>query len=239
MKFESYPTVNRFLAPILVLAALFGSYAIAQATGFWAVSGKEMIDPGGMTSGDDLRGWMTLEQVIQGFGLPQDDFYTALSIPTDIPASTALKDLEGLIEGFEVSMVRDVVDTSLSGAPLPPAQAPTEAPVHAAPTPSPQVTAPLAGATAHVPQGAGTGEGTGSGPTPLPPGQILPASEIKGRHTLQEVADQCQVALADLLAALGLPVDTDPSLSMKDLVEQGKISEIQLVRDAVIALQNR
>jgi len=49
MKFNSYPTVNKFLAPILVVVALFGSYVVAQATGFWAVSGKEMIDLSNMT----------------------------------------------------------------------------------------------------------------------------------------------------------------------------------------------
>jgi hypothetical protein len=235
MKFDSYPTVNKFLLPILVLAALLGSYVVAQATGFWAVSGKAMIDLENLTSSADIRGWMTLDQIIQGFGIPQADLYAALGIPADIPTSTALKDLEGIVEGFEVTTVREAVDAILGGSPLQPVQPPAEAPAEVptpAPTPTPQP-------TAHVPQGSETGEGTGAGPTPLPAGQVLPGSEIKGRHTLQQVADQCQVDLAKLLAALHLPADTDANTAVKDLVEQGVISEIQTVRDAVTALQNR
>jgi hypothetical protein len=238
MKFESYPKVNKFLAPILVLAALFGSYVVAQATGFWSVSGKDMIDLESMTSSEEIRGWMTLEQVFLGFGIPQEAFYQALGIPADIPPTTALKDLEGLIEGFEVTTVREAVDASLSGTPLEPEPAPVEQVATPTPTPPPS-TAPAAEATAHVPQGEGTGEGTGTGPTPLPPGQVLPGSEIKGRHTLNDIAEQCQVPLAELLAALSLPADTDVHTAVKDLVEEGKISEIQVIRDVVTALQNK
>ena len=236
MKFSSYPTVNKFLMPILVLAALLGSYVVAQATGFWVVSGKAMIDVENLTSSADIRGWMTLEQVSQGFGIPQAVLYAALGIPADIPASSALKDLEGIVAGFEVTAVREAVDAYLSGGAIPPAQAPAAAPVQATPTPTPL---PTPQPTVHLPQGTGEGEGTGTGPTPLPPGQILPGSEIKGRHTFQQIVDQCQVDLADLMVALALPADTDPNLAMKDLVEQGIISEIQLVRDAVTALQNK
>ena len=238
MKFDSYPTVNKFLAPILVLLAMFGSYAVAQATGFWAVSGKEMIDLGNLTSSADIRGWMTLEQITQGFSIPQDEFFTLLGIPAGIPPTTALKDMEGIIEGFEVTTVREAVDAYLNVAPLQPIEAPEEQPAGATPQPAPAMT-PTPQPTTHTPEGSGTGDGTGTGPTPLPPGQILPASEIKGRQTLGQIASQCQVTLTDLLAALNLPADTNPETAVKDLVEQGKISEIQTVRDAVTTLQDR
>jgi hypothetical protein len=241
MKFNNYPTVNKFLAPILVVVALFGSYVVAQATGFWAVSGKEMIDLSNMTSSADIRGWMTLEQIVEGFGIPQEQLYPAIGIPAAIPASTALKDLEGMIDGFEITTVREAVDAILSGSSQQPEKAPAQAPAVATlePTPTPEITAAPAEPTPHAPQGSGAGDGSGTGPTPLPPGQILPASEIKGRHTLQQVADQGQVSLTDLIATLGLPADIDPNTAMKDLVESGMISEIQIVRDAVIALQNK
>ncbi len=232
----SYPTVNKFLMPILVLAALLGSYLVAQATGFWVVSGKAMIDVENLTSSADIRGWMTLEQVSQGFGIPQAVLYAALGIPADIPASSALKDLEGIVAGFEVTAVREAVDAYLSGgaAPARPGSGSSPDSGHPHSHPAPHASAHCALTTRHR-----EGEGTGTGPTPLPPGQILPGSEIKGRHTFQQIVDQCQVDLADLMVALALPADTDPNLAMKDLVEQGIISEIQLVRDAVTALQNK
>lgn len=49
-------TVNRFLMPAVILVALFGSYLIGKTTGFWQVSGRAMVDSGGMNTGDDIRG---------------------------------------------------------------------------------------------------------------------------------------------------------------------------------------
>ncbi len=87
----------------------------------------------------------------------------------------------------------------------------------------------------HVPAGDGLGDGTG--PTPLPAGQVLPASEIKGRHTLAEIAQQAAVPLDGLLAALGLPAGFDPNTAVKDLASSGAVAEVQAVRDAVARLQ--
>jgi hypothetical protein len=174
MKFDSYPTVNKFLLPILVLAALLGSYVVAQATGFWAVSGKAMVDLENLTSSADIRGWMTLDQVIQGFGIPQADLYAALSIPAGIPTSTPIKDLEGIVPGFEVTLVREAVDAFLSGAPLPhrlrlkrrrPLPLPPCSPHHSQPPTCPRARGP---ARAKVP-----------GPPRSPPDRSCPPARSK------------------------------------------------------------
>ena len=81
------------------------------------------------------------------------------------------------------------------------------------------------------------GDGTGAGPTPLPAGQILPADQIKGRMTLAEISAQCAVPLDQLLAALNLPANLDPTLKVKDLVGRGLVSEVTVVQTAVAALQ--
>ena len=91
--------------------------------------------------------------------------------------------------------------------------------------------------TPHTPQS--TGEGTGDGPTPLPPGQVLPYDQIKGKMTLREVADQCAVPLAELLVALNLPANTNPAIEVKSLVADGKIAEVTAVREAVRVLQGK
>jgi hypothetical protein len=110
------------------------------------------------------------------------------------------------------------------------------------PTPVPQPTAtpivhtqPITGTHA----GSGTGTGTGLGPTPLPPGQVLPADQIKGRMTLREVADQCAVSFDQLLIALNLPADTDPNTAIRDLINSGKIADVDPVRVAVAKLQGK
>ena len=77
------------------------------------------------------------------------------------------------------------------------------------------------------------------GPTPLPPGQFLVGSEIKGRQTLQEIIDGCQVNQRDMFNALGLPENTNLNTMVKDLIGTGNVDEIQTVRDVVTALQDR
>lgn len=243
-------TVNKHLMPIIAVIALVATIGVTRLTGDWIVSGKQ-IPLGAMTAAD-IKGWMTLENVSDGLQIPLPDLYKLAGIPAgaDIPPTTAMKDLEGLVEGFETTLLRDAAAAYLAGGAAP-TEIPTEPP---AITPIPEVKAPTAAvATAtpaplqpaalaatempHTPQGTGTGEGTGAGPTPLPAGQVLPADEIKGRMTLQEIADQCAVPLDKLLEALKLPADTSPATQVKTLVDEGQIPEIQNIRDAVKELQ--
>lgn len=237
--------VNPFLVPIIVIAALLGSTLIAQAGGFWSTSGRTSVNMDNLTA-VDLKGWMTLQQVMDGLKISKEQLYAAGNIPLDVPTSTALKDLEGIVPDFEVSTLREklgapagyVPEEMLSGEhDMAPMAEPT-------PTPLPQPTAtpivhtqPITGT--HAGPGAGTGTGTGLGPTPLPPGQILPADQIKGRMTLREVADQCAVPLDQLLAALNLPADLDPGTAIKDLINTGRIADVDPVRVAVAGLQQK
>jgi hypothetical protein len=183
-----------------------------------------------------------------------DELYSLAGVSNDIPPTAAMKDMESLVEGFETTAVREMVAAYLAGevepaapatdeAQPPPEPAPDSAPT-LEPTPLTPALAPAAldatpiqpdSTPAHVLVGDGMGEGTG--PTPLPAGQILPAGEIKGRHTLAEIAQQAAVPLDALLAALSLPAEFDPNTPVKDLVSTGAVAEIQVVRDAVAQLQ--
>jgi len=237
--------VNPFLVPIIVIAALLGSTLIAQAGGFWATSGRTSVNLDNMTA-VDLKGWMTLQQVMDGMKITQEQLYAAGNIPMDVPTSTALKELEGIVPDFEVSTLREklgapegyVPEEMMSGdhemEPM------AEPKVEPTPTPLPQPTAtPIVHTQPITGTHAGPGDGTGTGPTPLPPGQILSADQIKGRMTLREVADQCAVPLDQLLLALNLPADTDPNTGLKDLISSGKIADVDPVRVAVAALQSK
>ncbi len=215
--------VNPFLMPILLIVALFGTVFTAQALGLWSVSGKDVINwtPAG------LKGWMTLQQVMDGLKLSKDDVYAAGNIPADVPPRTALKDLEKIVPGFETSVLRDALTKKLSGAA--PASAP-QTPGAATPVATPAATV----SATHVPS---SGAGTGATPTPLPPGQFLPASQIKGSMSLKSVSQQCGVPLDKILAGLNLPPDTNPETLLKDLVAQGKIKEVTDVQQVVTTLQ--
>jgi hypothetical protein len=91
----------------------------------------------------------------------------------------------------------------------------------------------------HVPQGPagrGQGQGYGDGTGPeleLPEdGSPLPGSQIKGRMSLQEVVDLCQVPLEYLVTELGLPEDVDTQVRLRDLAGQLGI-EVLTVREVV------
>jgi hypothetical protein len=223
--------VNRFLMPLIVIVALLGTTFIAQAAGFWSTSGKDSIDLENMTSAD-IKGWMTLQQVMDGLQISKEELYAAGGIPLDVPTETALKELEGLVPGFEISVLRDKFAVPVN---------PIEPLAPIAPTPLPQPTATPIATVTHTQSITGTqhtGDGAGLGPTPLPPGQVLPADQIKGRMTLREVADQCAVPLDQLLSALNLPPDTNPNVALKDLINAGTLAEVTAVKDAVAKLQH-
>jgi uncharacterized protein YidB (DUF937 family) len=234
--------VNKWLVPTLALILMLGTVGVAQANGWWIVSGKEMVNVEQLTGGADVKGWMTLQQVADGVDMDTATLYAQLGLSADIPPETALKDLEKIVEGFEVSVVRDVVDVVLGKAPVAAAEpatveatsVPTVVAATAAPTPTAQPT--TAPAVEHAPLGEGSGSGAGTGEEGVPPA-VTSALDIKGRHTLQEIADATGIDLADLLAALELPADTDPGTAVRDLVEAGLVSEVEAIRTAVAALQ--
>ena len=225
--------VNRFLMPIIVIVALLGTTFVAQAVGFWSTSGKDSIDLENMTSAD-IKGWMTLQQVMDGLKISKEELYAVGGIPLDIPAETALKELDGIVPDFEISTLREKlaapansIEPAARIEPIKPTPQPTA-------TPQPESTAvhtqPITG-TQH------TGDSTGLGPIPLPPGQVLPTDQIKGRMTLREVSDQCAVPIDQLLATLNLPANTDPNVAIKDLINAGTLNEVTAVKDAVAKLR--
>ena len=249
--------VNKFLLPLFGVVPMVAIVLIAQLTGTWSTSGRATVDLASMKP-EDIKGWMTWQEVSDGFGIPLDELYALSGVPKDIPPTTAMKDMEGLLEGFETTTVREIVTAYLAGDVQPVEPAADEAAPRVDSTPdAAQVVEPVPTAIAappfavdmapvqpaatqeHVPAGDGSGDSTGdgTGPTPLPPGQILPAAEIKGRHTLAEIAQQSAVPLEELIVALNLPVGVDPNSRITDLVSNGAVAEVQTVRDAVAVLQ--
>lgn len=216
--------IHPFFIPAFTIGLLVGTVAVAQAAGQWSTSGRTAADLTALTPAD-LKGWMTLQQVAEGLGLEVAELYAVAAIPAEIPPATALKDLEALIPGFEVSALRDQLAVWQAGATAPPTAT--------APPPTPAVATPTVAPAPHA------GAGAGAGPTPLPPGQVLPADQIKGRMTLTEVSAQCAVPLPALLTALGLPETMDPATPIRDLLAQGLITEVAQVQAAVAALQGR
>ena len=227
--------VNPFFMPVIVLVLLLGTIVVAQAAGIWSTSGRTSVDLGQMTPAD-IKGWMTLQQVMDGLNISQNDLYTLAGIPADVPPSTVLKDLEPLIPGFEISTLRDALTARLgasgSTAPIPTNAAGTPAQADVVNTPTPVPPTPVLPTPTPTVHSASTAAATASG-------QVLPADQIKGKMTLREVSEQCGVPLNVLLTALNLPADTNPDVAIKDLVTQGKLAEVTTIQQAVADLQKQ
>lgn len=97
--------LSKFVMPVVVIVALLGSVGVAQLLGWWLPS----VDVNAMNSPDQIRGWMTLQQVSDQFHIPQEILYKKLAIPADVPPTTPLRDLEGKVPDFEVDTVRQRV----------------------------------------------------------------------------------------------------------------------------------
>ena len=201
--------VNKYLLPIVTILALFGAVGFAKATGFWAVTGKGMVDLENLTSGADIRGWMTMEQISEGYGIPKGMLYHMLELSNEIPPTTALKELEGLSAGFSVGAVREAVEAYLQGEIL---------------------------EIEHEPLRDDEPD-EGQGPTPLAPDEVLSADQIRGRHSLVEIAEGCQVPLNELIASLGLPADVDANTRVRELMDAGLVGEMSVLREVVRGLQ--
>jgi len=226
--------VNRYWVPIIAVLALLGSVWVAKAAGVWQTSGRGVIlvDEDGEADPEGIKGWMTLYDVSSVYGVPLQALYTMIGAGPEVPPETTLKDLEKLVEGMEVWAVRAGVAAYQEGSWTPADGRYTgeaiEEPHEPTSTPTPE----------HVPQGDGEGRGEGYGEGEgegfaLPQdGSRLPGSEIRGRMTVQEVVDYCQVPLETLIAELGLPDDIDTGLWMRDLANRYGI-EVTTVREVV------
>lgn len=215
--------LNPFFMPALSITLLFGTAFGAQAVGVWSTSGRDTSALESLTPAD-VKGWMTLQQISDGVPIPLDELYELVEIPSDVPADTALKDLEGVVPDFEVTVLRDRLTTwQIGGDATPePTVAPTSAPA-ATPLPSPTPTARPTDS---------------SDQQPATPEAGATACDIRGKMTLQEVSASCGVTLERLIGASGLPADTAAEAVLKDLISQGVLPDIETIRTAVATLQS-
>ncbi len=199
--------VHRYVLPLVLIASLLGSVLVAKATGYWSTSGrtKVALDASGVADPEGIKGWMTLADVSEIYGIPEAELWSRLNLPADLPADTALKDIEALVGGFEVSAVRDAVAAyraELSGG---------------APEPQGTATAP---------------EQPTQAPSETPASGSLSTEEIKGKNTLAEVASMYGIPVEQIIAEAGLPADVDVKAPLKDIAAKYGI-EILNIREAV------
>jgi hypothetical protein len=100
--------INPFVYGVLILVVFLGGLGIAQASGWWSISGKvtasgEKVTPSG-TDVAEIKGWMTLNDISTAYKVPVEEIIKAFDLPLDTPATTQVKSLES--EKFSVTNLR-------------------------------------------------------------------------------------------------------------------------------------
>ena len=105
--------------PPLGLVLFLGTVQGAKLAGVWSSSGRftssgQQVQATGADP-SEIKGWMTIQQVLDAYQVPRADFDARFKLPANLPASTELKDLESVSPGFSVADVR----TWLAARPAP------------------------------------------------------------------------------------------------------------------------
>jgi len=105
--------IKPFVYAILVLALFFGVIGGAKAAAMWSVSGKltgagEKVQPTGANV-DEIKGWMTLDDVSSAYRVPVSEILAAFELPADTPGTAQLKTLES--PTFSVTNLREWLGT--------------------------------------------------------------------------------------------------------------------------------
>ena len=101
---------------VLALAIFLGTIVTAQATGNWSVSGKvttagEKIAATG-SNPDEIKGWMTLKEVITAYGVSIDELVEVFELPMDTSPEKQIKELES--NKFSPTILREWLKTRMN-----------------------------------------------------------------------------------------------------------------------------
>lgn len=102
----------------MIMAILLGGIYLAKEAGIWQASGKINPDGSRVTiegkTVNEIKGWTTLGDVINGFGLNKEEVYNFFELTEDTSLDTELKDLAALTdERLSPSTMRDYISETL------------------------------------------------------------------------------------------------------------------------------
>jgi hypothetical protein len=215
-----------WVAPLVFIAVMLGGVGVAQATGAWITSGRQVVAAGQLAP-EDVKGSMTLQQAADGLGMAFTELVTLINPPDPnlLTPTTAFKDLEAFAPGFDLATFRETLRaylTAKNGTPIP---APTATPSGAS-SPSVVATSTPSATATHTATSTAQATGTGTGD-----------ASIKGSMTLRQVADASHLTVAALVAECGLPADANPDLTLRELADSVPGFDVQVVKDAVARLR--
>lgn len=216
------------LVPALILASV--QLGWFSTTGRVDASTGQAITLDAGSVGADIRGWMTLSQVLDGFAVARADFDDAFPAAVGVPTDAKMGELSEEA-GIELEAVRAWIDARLvpTATAEPATDAAGKAPTSTTSPAETVATAPAeSAAPTHTPQPSSAAAGTPAGDgdaAGTPP-------EIRGKTTVEEMLAVTGRTLAAFVAAFSLPADVDPATRLVDLLDRdGSAVAVDAVRD--------
>ncbi len=105
--FKPGKTMKPLLVGLIVLLIYFGGIGISALTGSYILLPEPITEETTVLSVDELKGYMTLSEISTVTGIALDEVYRKMEIPENIPSSTAVKDISGIIPGFDFHTARE------------------------------------------------------------------------------------------------------------------------------------
>jgi len=103
-----YKIKNKSIKPIVVLivvmSLLFGGIGITKLIGIYQVTPAKITSETKITL-EEIKGYMTLEDISKAFDIELTEMYKKLDIPDSIPKETKLKEIKNFVPDFEVEGV--------------------------------------------------------------------------------------------------------------------------------------
>ena len=150
-----------WIAPIVFVVVMLGGVGIAQASGAWITTGKQVVVAGTL-SADDVKGSMSLQVAADGVGVTVDDLITLIN-PSDrslLSPAMLFKEIEAIVPSFELTLFRETLRAFLAARDGTPLATPTPT-ASASPTTTPAAaTGPDSATHTSTPTGTGTGKRT-------------------------------------------------------------------------------
>lgn len=101
---------NKSIKPVFislfVFVIFFGGIGITKLMGIYELTPPPITSETKMTP-EEIKGYMTIEEVSVGLKIDVNEVYKKLDIPIDIPKNTKLKDIPNTIPGFDVEGARE------------------------------------------------------------------------------------------------------------------------------------
>lgn len=94
---------------IFVFVIFFGGIGIAKLMGIYQVTPQPITSETKMTP-EEIKGYMTIEEVSVGLKIDINEVYEKLGLPTSISKDTKLKEISNIIPGFDVEESREKLE---------------------------------------------------------------------------------------------------------------------------------